>query len=75
MTFRIAWKPYMYSQTLPHLLGGVTTPALVVWGAEDRIVPLVASASATLSRSHTHGWRLSRAPAIASRWSAPPSCG
>ena len=23
MSFRIAWKPYMYSQTLPHLLGGV----------------------------------------------------
>ncbi len=23
MCFRIAWKPYMYSQTLPHLLGGV----------------------------------------------------
>jgi pimeloyl-ACP methyl ester carboxylesterase len=40
MTFRIAWKPYMYSQTLPHLLGGVQTPALVVWGAEDRVVPL-----------------------------------
>ena len=39
MSFRIAWKPYMYSQTLPHLLGGVETPALVVWGAEDRIVP------------------------------------
>jgi pimeloyl-ACP methyl ester carboxylesterase len=40
MTFRIAWKPYMYSPTLPHLLGGVATPALVVWGREDRIVPL-----------------------------------
>ena len=40
MTFRIAWKPYMYSQTLPHLLGGVTTPTLVVWGRDDRIVPL-----------------------------------
>lgn len=40
MTFRIAWKPYMYSQTLPHLLGGVNVPALVVWGANDRIVPL-----------------------------------
>ncbi len=40
MTFRIAWKPYMYSLTLPHLLGGVATPTLVVWGREDRIVPL-----------------------------------
>ena len=40
MSFRIAWKPYMYNSTLPHLLGGVTTPALVVWGREDRIVPL-----------------------------------
>lgn len=40
MTFRIAWKPYMYSPTLPHLLGGVAAPALVVWGREDRIVPL-----------------------------------
>src|SRR5262249_45316154 len=40
MTFRIAWKPYMYSPSLPHLLGGVATPALVVWGRNDRIVPL-----------------------------------
>ena len=39
MSFRIAWKPYMYSQTLPHLLGGVKAPALVVWGDHDRIVP------------------------------------
>ena len=40
MTFRIAWKPYMYGPTLPHLLGGVATPTLVVWGRDDRIVPL-----------------------------------
>jgi len=40
MTFRIAWKPYMYNPTLPHLLGGVATPTLVVWGRDDRIVPL-----------------------------------
>jgi len=40
MTFRIAWKPYMYSPTLPHLLGGVRTPALIVWGRGDRVVPL-----------------------------------
>ena len=39
MCFRIAWKPYMYSQTLPHLLGGVRTPALVVWGDDDKVVP------------------------------------
>ena len=31
MTFRIAWKPYMYTPTLHHLLGGVRAPALVVW--------------------------------------------
>jgi len=40
MTFRVAWKPYMYNPTLPHLLGGVATRALVVWGRDDRIVPL-----------------------------------
>ncbi len=40
MTFRIAWKPYMYNASLPHLLGGVATPALVVWGRKDRVVPL-----------------------------------
>jgi pimeloyl-ACP methyl ester carboxylesterase len=39
MCFRIAWKPYMYNPTLPHLLGSVTTPTLVVWGREDRVVP------------------------------------
>jgi pimeloyl-ACP methyl ester carboxylesterase len=42
MSFRIAWKPYMYSQTLPHLLGSVKAPALVVWGEHDRVVPLSA---------------------------------
>jgi pimeloyl-ACP methyl ester carboxylesterase len=32
----------MYSQTLPHLLGGVRSPALIVWGDDDQIVPLSA---------------------------------
>ncbi len=40
MTFRIAWKPYMYNPTLPHLLAGLVTPSLIVWGRDDRIVPL-----------------------------------
>lgn len=39
MCFRIAWKPYMYSQTLPYLLGGVRAGALLVWGDDDKIVP------------------------------------
>lgn len=43
MCFRIAWKPYMYSQALPHLLGNVRIPVLLVWGDEDRIVPLSAA--------------------------------
>jgi pimeloyl-ACP methyl ester carboxylesterase len=42
MSFRTAWKPYMYSQTLPHLLGGVRCPALIIWGDDDRIVPVSA---------------------------------
>lgn len=47
MSFRTAWKPYMYSQTLPHLLGGIRTPALVVWGDDDRIVPISAGQAYT----------------------------
>jgi len=39
MSFRVAWKPYMYNMSLPHLLGGVKAPALVVWGDDDQIVP------------------------------------
>ncbi len=40
MTFRIAWKPYMYNPTLMPLLSGVQTETLIVWGRDDRIVPL-----------------------------------
>jgi pimeloyl-ACP methyl ester carboxylesterase len=39
MCFRIAWKPYMYSQTLPYLLTGVKAKSLIVWGEHDKIVP------------------------------------
>lgn len=43
MSFRIAWKPYMYSQQLLHLLGAVKAPALIVWGDDDKIVPASAA--------------------------------
>ncbi len=42
MTTRVTWKPYMHNAALPHLLPTVQTPTLLVWGAEDRIVPLEA---------------------------------
>lgn len=55
MSFRIAWKPYMYSQTLPHLLGAVRVPSLLVWGDDDKVVPLSAG---ELYRSLLPGARL-----------------
>ena len=69
MCFRIAWKPYMYSQTLPHLLGGVRAPALVVWGDDDKIVPRSAG-ELYRARCAKAGSRSSRIAAIASTWSS-----
>jgi pimeloyl-ACP methyl ester carboxylesterase len=40
MTARVCWKPAMFSLELPHLLGGVGVPTLVVFGEQDRLVPL-----------------------------------
>jgi pimeloyl-ACP methyl ester carboxylesterase len=40
MTARLAWKPYMHNPRLAHFLPRVTNPTLVVWGREDKIVPV-----------------------------------
>lgn len=40
MTARLAWKPYMFNLRLAHLLAGVQTPTLLVWGEHDRVIPL-----------------------------------
>jgi pimeloyl-ACP methyl ester carboxylesterase len=45
MSFRVAWKPYMYNDSLPWLLRGVRSRALIVRGDDDRIVPASAAAS------------------------------
>ena len=37
---RYCWKPYMFSPSLPGLLGRVHVPTLIVWGQDDQIVPL-----------------------------------
>lgn len=42
MAARLLWKPYMRSHTLRGLLPGIATPTLLVWGRQDRIVPLSA---------------------------------
>ena len=41
MTARLTWKPYMHNPRLPRFLPRVSSPALIVWGREDRIVPVV----------------------------------
>ena len=40
MTARLTWKPYMHNRRLPSLLQEVQTPTLLVWGDDDRVVPL-----------------------------------
>ena len=44
MSFRVAWKPYMFNAALPELLRGVQAKTLIVWGDDDRIVPTSAGA-------------------------------
>ena len=42
-TARIAWQPYMFTQSMAQLLGNVVDlPTLVMWGKKDAIVPLAA---------------------------------
>ncbi len=40
MAARLLWKPYMKSHTLAPLLGAVATETMMVWGREDRIIPV-----------------------------------
>jgi pimeloyl-ACP methyl ester carboxylesterase len=43
-TARLAWQPYMFNPSLPHLLEGtVKAPTLLVWGRDDAIVPVSAA--------------------------------
>ena len=39
MTARTAWKPFLYSQTLPHLLKNVSVKTKVIRGSDDTVVP------------------------------------
>lgn len=41
MTARLTWKPYMFNPRLSYFLPRVKAPALIIWGRQDRIVPLI----------------------------------
>ncbi|HEY8450516.1 MAG TPA: alpha/beta fold hydrolase [Bacillota bacterium] len=41
MAARLTWKPYMHNPQLPYFLPRVDAPTLIVWGREDRIVPVI----------------------------------
>ena len=40
MTARVAWKPYFFNRRLEPMLGNNDTPTLLIWGANDKVVPL-----------------------------------
>ena len=40
MLSRLCWRPYLHNPSLPHYLGGVKIPTLVVWGKQDAILPV-----------------------------------
>jgi pimeloyl-ACP methyl ester carboxylesterase len=37
---RVSWNPYLYDPLLRRRLGRITAPALLCWGAHDRLAPL-----------------------------------
>ena len=71
MSFRIAWKPYMYSQTLPHLLGVGAGAGAGGLGRRRQGRAAERCQASTSRRCRTPSWRSSRLAAIASTWSSP----
>jgi len=70
-TARIAWKPYMFTQSMSHLLGNVVgLPTLLVWGKQAKITP-ISDAAAFLAVTDSHpdspgfdGWMLQDEPSL-----------
>ena len=40
MTSRLCWTPYMHNPKLPSYLELIEVPSLIVWGRQDKIVPV-----------------------------------
>jgi pimeloyl-ACP methyl ester carboxylesterase len=39
-TARVGWNPYLHNPRLPAHLRRVTCPTRILWGREDRLIPL-----------------------------------
>ena len=61
MTARVCWKPWMYSDQLPHLLGDIRLPTLIVWGSTI-VWSLSTSAGSTRLCFPVRAWRWCRRP-------------
>lgn len=40
MTARVAWKPYFFNRRLEPMLGNNDTNTLLIWGTNDKVVPI-----------------------------------
>lgn len=54
-TARVAWNPYLHNPRLPKHLRRITQPTLVLWGRDDKLIPL---AHGEYYASHIQGARL-----------------
>jgi len=57
---RVGWNPYLHNPKLSRLLSRITAPTLILWGEEDRLVPLP---HAEAYRKAISGARIERIPA------------
>lgn len=52
-TARLAWRPYMHNPSLPHLLqAAASIKTLLLWGADDAVVPVSAATAYRAALPH-----------------------
>ncbi len=60
-TAHLAWNPYLHDPKLAGRLHRITAPVLVIWGAQDRLLP-VEYARRWAAARRRRGWRSSMRP-------------
>jgi pimeloyl-ACP methyl ester carboxylesterase len=78
-TARLAWSPRLHNPQLPHWLHRIDIPTLLLWGAEDAVVPLacqeaflrgIAGAEHAVFAQTGHGLHTENAEQVAERLNA-----